>query len=185
MLIAIQLPGLLISAAVVWELAALGGTRFAIEVLLGWLLSGLLVFVRSVEELVAARYMRLRRPDTYEQYLLAAAWERVCREAGVRPDRFTFWIEESNQANAFASGGHIVAVTRRALMRMDPGQTEAVLAHELGHHLKGHAWVSLLFFWYILPGRVASQVLLFVLSRSVAFAARVPYLEGYSKAHFR
>ena len=179
-LIAIQLPSLLISAAVVWELALLVDSRFALELLLGWLLSGLLVFARSVEERVAERYMRLRRPNTYERHLLVSAWERVCHKAGVRPETFTLWVEESVEANAFASGGHIVAITRRALTRMDPAQTEAVLAHELGHHLKGHAWVGLLFFWYALPGRLACRLFLFVLSRSVAFAARVPSLVSRS-----
>lgn len=176
-LIAIEVPGLLISAGVVWGSAAIGGgPGFALEVLLAWLLSGVLVFARPVEDLVAKKYMRLRRPSAREAQRLEAAWGRVCRQAGVKPGTFTLWIEEINQENAFASGGHIVGVTRRALIQMEPRQLEGMLAHELGHHLKGHAWVGLLFFWYALPGRVACDVFMEILSRSVSFAARVPSL---------
>jgi Zn-dependent protease with chaperone function len=37
-----------------------------------------------------------------------------------------------------------------------------VLAHELGHHLGGHAWASLLRFWYSLPAMYAFSFAIFL-----------------------
>ncbi|WP_326610857.1 M48 family metalloprotease [Streptomyces scopuliridis] len=72
-----------------------------------------------------------------------------------RGRRYELWIENSQDLNAYAAAGHIVGVTRFALERLPSAQLAAVLAHELGHHTGGHAWTSLLGYWYSLPGRVA------------------------------
>lgn len=54
-----------------------------------------------------------------------------------------------------AAAGHIVGVTRFSLENLSTGHLAAVLAHELAHHVGGHAWSSLLGEWYALPGRLA------------------------------
>jgi Zn-dependent protease with chaperone function len=43
------------------------------------------------------------------------------------------------------------------VQRLSPVQLEAVLAHELGHHLGGHPWASLLRYWYSLPATYVFQ----------------------------
>jgi len=157
------LPALITSALIVWLIGSIGGSTIALIGLLGWLASGALAFVGTAEEILAASLLRLRRPTAHEAAMFAPAWARVCFRAGVDPLPFTLWIEDSDEVNASATGGHIVAMTPRALS-MPPASAEALLAHELGHHLKGHASVALLTSWYALPGRAAIRVIRAVLA---------------------
>ena len=63
--------------------------------------------------------------------------------------RYSLWIQDSDDVNATPTPGHTVAVTRWALYTLPPAHLEAVLAHELSHHLGGRAWLSLLSFWVL------------------------------------
>ena len=80
------------------------------------------------------------------------------------------FVQESRSPNAFAAGGRVVAVTREAL-RLPPRHLEAVLAHELGHHLGAHPVVSTLAWWFALPARGAAYLLRQAF-RFVRYAAR-------------
>lgn len=119
-----------------------------------WVLSGVVTLFRPMEELTARYLLRLRLPTLIEQQRLAPAWYQVAQRAGVDPTRFTIWIQESDDANATPTPGHTIAVTRWALYTLPVRNLEAVLAHELSHHLGGRAWLSLLSFWYSIPARV-------------------------------
>lgn len=119
-----------------------------------WVLSGALTFFRPVEELIARYLLRLRLPTSAERQRLGPGWYHLARRAGVDPDRFTIWVQESDDANATPTPGHTIAVTRWALYTVPVQHLEAVLAHELSHHLGGRAWLSLLSFWYSIPARV-------------------------------
>ncbi|WP_067452914.1 M48 family metalloprotease [Nocardia alba] len=120
--------------------------------------SGAVVFFRPTEFAIARVFFRFRRPTIPEQERLDHAWSLVTQSAGVRADTYRLWVEDSNDLNASAAAGHIVAVTRGALI-LPPHQLEALLAHELGHHLGGHSWATLLTYWYALPGRLLVRVL--------------------------
>jgi Zn-dependent protease with chaperone function len=52
--------------------------------------------------------------------------------------------------NAVATFGHLIAVTRGA-MALPDAELEGILAHELGHHLKFHTFVTTAVFWFTLP----------------------------------
>jgi Zn-dependent protease with chaperone function len=119
-----------------------------------WVLSGGLTFIRPVEEMIARHLLRLRLPTSIERQRLGPGWYQLAHRAGVDPDRFTIWIQESEDVNATPTPGHTIAVTRWALYTVPVQHLEAVLAHELGHHLGGRAWFSLLSFWYSIPARV-------------------------------
>ncbi|OLR90315.1 peptidase M48 [Actinokineospora bangkokensis] len=119
-----------------------------------WVVSGAVVLIPAFDSLLARRLFSMREPSARDLQRLEPAWQSVCRTAGVNPDRYRLWIEGSQGLNAFAAGGRTVAVTRRAL-ELPPPMLEAVLAHELGHHVHGHARVSLLGWWYSLPARGA------------------------------
>jgi STE24 endopeptidase len=95
-------------------------------------------------------YRSLRRPRPAELARIAPALERVCRRAGDDPGRYLLRVEEKRQVNAFALGGHVLAVTRTALELPDD-LLEAVLAHELGHHRHLHPLAIILGWWYLLP----------------------------------
>lgn len=137
------LAGLVWSAGwVVWVVAVL------------WVLSGAVTFVPSVEALLAKLMFDMRPPTTVEMTRLRPLWESVCVAASANSSKYSLWVEQSKELNAFAAGGRTVAVTRRAL-ELPPRALEAILAHELGHHLSGHSRVSLLAWWYELPAQGA------------------------------
>ncbi|MEU9715152.1 M48 family metalloprotease [Streptomyces sp. NPDC047976] len=156
--LALHLPGFLTSLLVVL------GTATLLEAWLGlpawvptalWLVSGALTFHRPSERFLARHLLRLQHPLPSELAVLAPVWREVTARAGVDGTGYELWIEDSDDLNALAAAGHIVAVTRRALERLPEAQLAAVLAHELGHHTAGHAWTGLLSWWYALPGRLA------------------------------
>lgn len=156
--------------------ATITGVTVWVYVIVGaWLASGLLALWRPVENVLAV-VMRLRRPTLREQEVLDTAWTAVAQAAGVR-GTYRLWVEESETVNAAATGGHTIAVTRWAL-KLPPRQLEAILAHELGHHLAGHAWAGFLAYWYALPGRLARFAAWFLLWLLLGVLSHMGWLGG-------
>jgi Zn-dependent protease with chaperone function len=124
-----------------------------------WTASAALILVRPVEAGLAwLLYRRLRRPRPDELARIAPALDRVCRRAGTDPRRYLLRVEEKRQVNAFALGGHVLAVTRMSLEL--PGDLlEAVLAHEVGHHRHLHPLAIILGWWYLLPFEAGDRLL--------------------------
>ncbi|MGW2747473.1 M48 family metalloprotease [Streptomyces sp. NPDC001450] len=166
--LALHLPHVLASAAVVFVVSyaveALGGPPWWLP-LGGWALSGVLVFHRPCERLMARWLFGLRYPTPQEALTLQAVWREVTARAGVDGDVYQLWVEDSPGINAMATAGHIVGVTSHSLRALPPSRLAGVLAHELGHHTRGHAWATLLAFWYALPGRLAWRLLLRLATR--------------------
>ncbi|MFF7310420.1 M48 family metalloprotease [Streptomyces sp. NPDC008137] len=131
----------------------------------GWVLSGALAFHRPCERLLARWLFGLRYPTPEEDGRLRPVWQEVTARAGVDASAYQLWMEESDEINALAAAGHIVGVTSHSLRTLTPAQLAGVLAHELGHHARGHAWASLLSLWYALPGRLAWRLLLLLCTR--------------------
>ncbi|GAA2947165.1 M48 family metalloprotease [Streptomyces erythrogriseus] len=127
--------------------------------ILAWLASGALVFHRPTESALARHLLRLRYPTPQERATLEPVWREVTARAGVEGRAYELWVEDSDSLNAVAAAGHIVGVTSFALNRLPNGELAAVMAHELGHHVGGHAWSGLLGHWYALPGRIAWRLL--------------------------
>ncbi|MFJ3665632.1 M48 family metalloprotease [Streptomyces sp. NPDC090106] len=154
----LHLPNFLCSLFVVGLFAAFFGD-FGIVVVLLWIASGALVFHRPTESALARHLLRLRHPTPQERAKLEPVWREVTARAGVEGRAYELWVEDSDGLNAVAAAGHIVGVTRFAMNQLPNGELAAVMAHELGHHVGGHAWSGLLGYWYALPGRVAWRVL--------------------------
>ncbi|GGL74406.1 hypothetical protein GCM10010129_17690 [Streptomyces fumigatiscleroticus] len=154
----LYLPNFLCSLFVV-GLCSLVFGGLGILVVLAWLASGALVFHRPTESALARHVLHLRHPTPQEQAKLQPVWREVTARAGVEGRTYELWVEDSDSLNAVAAAGHIVGVTRFSMNQLPNGELAAVLAHELGHHVGGHAWSSLLGYWYALPGRVAWRVL--------------------------
>jgi len=91
----------------------------------------------------------------------------VCTAAGVDPNRYRVWIHEGSEATAPATPGTTVAVTSWAVYVLPPRHLEAVLAHELAHHLAISRLPSLLLYWLTLPARLMGKVILFGLRHRV------------------
>jgi Zn-dependent protease with chaperone function len=124
-----------------------------------WTASAALILVRPVEAgLARLLYRSLRRPRPAELARITPALHRVCRRAGTDPGRYLLRVEEKRQVNAFALGGHVLAVTRVALELPDD-MLEAVLAHEVGHHRHLHPLAIILGWWYLLPFEAGDRLL--------------------------
>ncbi|MFF8940853.1 M48 family metalloprotease [Streptomyces sp. NPDC014864] len=154
--LAVQVPGFLVSLAVVSSIAlGMFGDVAGTIVLLAWLASGALVFHRPTELAFARHVLKLRPPTPDERARLEPVWREVTARAGVEAHTYELMVENSDELNAVAAAGHVVGVTTYSLNRIPSSNLAAVLAHELGHHTGGHAWAGLLGYWYSLPGRVA------------------------------
>jgi Zn-dependent protease with chaperone function len=128
-------------------------TRVDPRVAIGvWTVAGGLVFVPPVERVLGRILLGLRRPTPEQAAVLSAAWVQVCRQAGIKADRYVLRVQRSGALNATAGAGHLVGVTQTALT-LPSRYLEAILAHELGHHTGGHAAMGLLHTWYSWPLR--------------------------------
>jgi Zn-dependent protease with chaperone function len=166
--------GMFAIVVLIWllSLVVIGGLAYGAAVLAGWrpqlvvaaactlwTASAALVLVRPVEAGLAWLLFRgLRRPRRAELARITPALERVCRAAGTEPGRYLLRVEEKRQVNAFALGGHLLAVTRVAIDLPDD-MLEAVLAHEVGHHRHLHPLAIILGWWYLLPFEAGDRVL--------------------------
>ncbi|RSM85719.1 peptidase M48 [Kibdelosporangium aridum] len=119
-----------------------------------WGLCGLTLLIRVMDNGLGWVMFTMRRPSPLELTQLQPPWKTVCQKARIDSDDYLLWIEQSKGLNASAAGGRIVAVTKEALRR-PPDVLEAILAHELGHHLSGHARIGVLRWWYELPARLS------------------------------
>ena len=171
----IWLLSLVVVALPAYGVAVLTGREPVTVVILAcaaWTASAALVQVRPVEAALARLlYRSLRRPRPAELARIAPALERVCRRAGTDPGRYLLRVEEKRQVNAFALGGHVLAVTRMALELPDD-MLEAVLAHEVGHHRHLHPLAIILGWWYLLPFE-AGERLLRAIRRVTRWLARI------------
>jgi STE24 endopeptidase len=148
-------PWCVFSVVLVWLVSALLFSSLTATVITAvFLVSGVLaIFYPPAEGILARTLMRRRKPTLGEERYLRSLWQGVTQAAGIDGSRYTLWVEESEEVNATAFEGHMVSVTRWALENEQPLRLQAVLAHELGHHMGGHAWPKGLAFWYSWPAR--------------------------------
>jgi Zn-dependent protease with chaperone function len=158
----IWLLSLVVVALPAYGVAVLAGWPRVTVVILAcaaWTASAALILVRPVEAgLARLLYPSLRRPRAADLARITPALDRVCRRAGTEPHRYLLRVEEKRQVNAFALGGHVLAVTRMALELPDD-MLEAVLAHEVGHHRHLHPLAIILGWWYLLPFEAGDRLL--------------------------
>lgn len=172
----LNLPLFLGSFLVIWLISQMFPTGLDIVFVLAWLASGALMFHRPTERALARLLYKVREPTAAELARLRPLWDDVTRRAGLDGSRYDLWVEDSDQVNAFAAAGHIVSVTRKSLGGLPPEQLAAVLAHELGHHVGGHAWSGLLGVWYAFPARFVMAVVKFVVKFVFLVAAQIACL---------
>ncbi|CAM4459390.1 M48 family metalloprotease [Nocardia ninae] len=153
----LALPTVLLSVAIILILGAWVGIWLMVTAVVVWVLFGVSLFDAAWFTPNRAKFAKMfgfRRPIPPEDELLAAAWGHVTSAPGVDGWPYSLWVEQSDDPNAFAAPSRIVAVTSSALAELDSGELEAVLAHELGHHLNVDPRVRLVDMWIALPGRV-------------------------------
>ena len=135
----------------------------------GYLAAGVLMFLRPVQRLLLSWLYGARTPTPAEQARLEPAWQDVVHQAGQPAKRFVLAVTDSPELNAYACGGHVVAVSTGALELLPDDELRGVLAHELGHHLGLHTVALTITHWLSLPIITLARIG-FLLER-VAFAA--------------
>jgi Zn-dependent protease with chaperone function len=134
-----------------------------------YLAAGVLMFLRPVQRLLLNWLYGARRPHPGEEARLEPAWHDVVTQAGLPADRFVLAVTDSPDLNAYACGGHVVAVSTGALEMLPDDELHGVLAHELGHHLGLHTVALTITHWLSLPIITLARIG-FLLER-IAFAA--------------
>ncbi len=134
-------------------------------VLLAWLASGAAVFTRTGERVAVVVGCGFRRPTRAQARELVAVWSAALARSGVAAVEVDLYVQDSCQLNAYAAGGHSVAVTSGVLRkflarRLGEDQMVGVLVHELGHHVTRATRFALVSMWLATPWRVASRLLI-------------------------
>ena len=116
-----------------------------------FLLCGGLLFLRPVQRLVLQRLLGARTPTRAEADILRRAWRDVAQANHIAPGRLVLSVIDSDELNAFASGGHLVVVSSFAVQNLSHDELVGVLAHELCHHLGMHTVALTISQWLSLP----------------------------------
>ncbi|MBM3717630.1 MAG: hypothetical protein FJW53_01490 [Actinobacteria bacterium] len=115
------------------------------------LAAGTLLFVRPIQRLVLTRLLGARAPTITEAVVLGRAWRPVAQATHVPVSRYVLAVVDSDELNAFASGGHLVIVSSWAVENLAHDELCGVLAHELSHHLGMHTVALTIGQWLTLP----------------------------------
>lgn len=115
-----------------------GHPAWAYAPLAGWLGGAAAVLTRSGERAMVRVVCGYRHPSAEQAEPLRAALTRVTAAASIQAARVDVYVCRGRQVNAFAVGGHSVAVSQQVLKdcaARPHGRVvlEALLAHELGH----------------------------------------------------
>ena len=130
---------------------------------------GASLFLRPVQRLVLSRLLGARTPTRHERDILNRAWRTVAQATHVPPDKYVLAVIDSDELNAFASGGHLVIVSSWAVENVGHDELCGVLAHELSHHLGMHTVALTIGQWLTVPIVLLARVGLFL--QNVADAA--------------
>lgn len=112
---------------------------------------GIVLFSKSVQKVFLSRLLGARQPTNAESATLYQAWKRVAKANHISLDSFVLKVVDTDEINAFASGGHLLVVSSFAVNELDNNELTGVLAHELSHHLGSHTVALTIAQWLSLP----------------------------------
>jgi Zn-dependent protease with chaperone function len=95
---------------------------------------GLTLLYRPIQQLFLMRLLSARVPTADERRHLEPLWQGVLANTRMGRRQFVLAVADSDDLNAFASGGHLVIVTTGALHSLPGAELQGVIAHEIGHH---------------------------------------------------
>ena len=140
--------------------------------------AGVLLFIRPFQRLVLTRLLGARKPTTEEREILEPVWQDVTQSVHIPANRFVLAVIDSDELNAFASGGHLVVVTTYAIDVLPDPELAGVLAHELSHHLGLHTIALTVAQWLSLPIVLLARIGFFL--QNIARAATDTFGRGSS-----
>ena len=152
-----------------------GAARWTVVVV--FYVSGACLFVRPIAKAFAYTVLKCRAPTQHELRRLEQVWPSILRRADLDERRFGILIYTGAGVNAVATFGRLVAVTRGA-MALPDAELEGILAHELGHHLRFHTFVTAAVIWFTLPVLTVAYMVMFV-RRTLRMLGWVLWLSGF------
>lgn len=176
------LPAWLVAVAAFWWIVQFFTTiPFPIFAVV-WFAAGALLFLRPVQRLVLIRLLGARTPTRSENDALQRAWRPVAQANHIPVGKFVLSVTDSDDLNAFASGGHLVVVSSWAINNLSQNELSGVLAHELSHHIGMHTIALTIGQWLSLPIIVLARVGFFF--QNIAHAATDTFAQQSAGASF-
>jgi STE24 endopeptidase len=122
--------------------------------LLGWAACGAVTMTRPGERVAVRAACRFYSPSPALAAALQPPWAAALRMSGTAAIDVDLYVQHDRRPNAYAAGGHSVAVTSRVVEdyqagRLPEDQMVAVLVHELGHHATRATRSMLLVVWLV------------------------------------
>lgn len=130
---------------------------------------GLALFFRGAQQLFLTRLLGARLPTPEERRHLEPLWQGVLLHTRMGRRRFVLAVADSDELNAFASGGNLVVLTTGSIQSLPSAELQGVMAHEIGHHLGLESVAVTLGYWLALPVLALAQLGFFL--QNVARAA--------------
>jgi Zn-dependent protease with chaperone function len=174
------IPAWLVAVAAFWWITQLFVTVSFVVFAGVWFLLGGSLFLRPVQRLVLMRLLGARTPTRQENDSLQRAWHVVAQANHIPPGRFVLSVADSEDLNAFASGGHLVVVSSWAIANLSREDLSGVLAHELSHHLGMHTIALTVGQWLTIPIVLLARIGFYV--QNIAHAATDTFTQGSSGA---
>lgn len=170
------IPAWLLAVAVFWTVVELL-IPISFVVFAGiWFVCGGCLFLRPIQRVVLTRLLGARSPTRSEREILQRSWNVVAQANHIPAGKFVFAITDSDELNAFASGGHLVVVSSWAVEHLSSDELCGVLAHELSHHLGMHTIALTVGQWLTIPIVLLAQVGFFL--QNAAHAATDTFARG-------
>jgi STE24 endopeptidase len=132
--------------------------------ILGWLAIGPALLTRPGER-TELRMSGFRRPTPAQRLQLEPAKRMAAKRCGADARGVDWYVQRSQDANAYACGRRGIAVTTGLLAALAAGtltsqMLSGVLVHEVGHHASGATRYRLAVRWWAGPWRLASRFVL-------------------------
>jgi Zn-dependent protease with chaperone function len=171
--LASALPAM-VGSALLLSVAGITQPTIGLGVVAGWVGVGVGLLSRPGERLAARTWLHVRTLSPAQERSLAPLLGRAITIAGITVQDIDAYIHPGRQVNAYAFGGHSVALTRGLIIehgcgRLSDGDLVAVLVHEFGHLVLGHVRFGLLGDWYSGPSRLAWRLMAGLPARVLGF----------------
>ena len=151
-------PAWLVAIAALWWVIQLFiWTPFYIFALVAFFLGGVL-FLRPAQRLVLRKLLGARAPTRQERDALHHAWNVVTQANHISSQQYVLAVADSDELNAFATGGHLVVVSSWAISNLSHDELCGVLAHELSHHIGMHTIALTVGQWLTIPIIVLARI---------------------------
>jgi Zn-dependent protease with chaperone function len=134
---------------------------------------GLLLFIRPIQQRFLMRLLGARQPSAVERRHLEPLWQEVLINARLTRRHFVLAVTDSDELNAYASGGSLVIVTTGALSTLPGPELQGVMAHEIGHQIGWVSTAQVFGYWLAVPVVALARVGFFL--DHVATAATSTY----------